>query len=69
MSFSTTNLFGGIVFGSIGFAAFIYGKKQANFKPMVIGIGLMAFPYFVSNTVFLWTIGLVLTLVLFLFRD
>jgi len=66
---NTTNLFGGIIFGSIGFAAFIYGKKQASFKPMVLGITLMAYPYFIPNTVAMYVVGILLTAALFVFRD
>ena len=69
MNFSAGSIFAGIVFGAIGFAAFIYGKKQVSFKPMLIGIALMAYPYFVSNTILLWGIGAALTVSLFLFRD
>ena len=66
---SMTNLMAGVIFGAIGFAAFIYGKKQASFKPMVIGIALMAFPYFISNTVAVYAIGAALSIALFIFRD
>ncbi|MBI4115591.1 MAG: hypothetical protein HY447_03340 [Candidatus Omnitrophica bacterium] len=66
---NTANLIGGLVFGSIGVAAFIYGKKQASYKPMVIGILLTAFPYFVQNAALLYMIGILLVLALFLFRD
>ena len=69
MNFSVGNLFAGIVFGAIGLAAFIYGKKQASVKPLVIGILLMAYPYFVSNAITVWAIGILLTGGLFLFRD
>ena len=44
--FSPSNLFAGIIFGSIGLGAFIYGKKNAFWRPVVIGIMLMAYPYF-----------------------
>ena len=69
MHISTANLLGGIVFGSIGFAAFLYGKKQASFKPMVIGIILMAYSYFVPNTIAIYAIGTALIFALFIFRD
>ena len=59
---------GGILFGSIGFGAFIYGKKQASIKPMIIGGALMAYPYFIPNTILLCLIGAVLTGALFIFR-
>lgn len=64
-----TALFGGLVFGAIGFAAFVYGKKQGSWKPMAIGILLTVFPYFVSNGLALIAIGTVLTVALFIFRD
>jgi hypothetical protein len=59
----------GMVFGAVGFAYFIYGKKQAMFVPLFCGICLMVFPYFVSNTVLLLMVGLVLSVLLpYLFR-
>ena len=68
-SIQTSNLIAGIVFGSIGFAAFIYGKKQSSFKAMMIAMALMVYPYFVSNTVWVTAIGIALTAALFIFRD
>ena len=66
---SMANLMGGIIFGAIGLAAFVYGKKQANFKPMAIGIALIAFPYFISNTMAIYAIGAALSVALFIFCD
>jgi len=66
MNLSTANILASVIFGSIGFAAFIYGKKQANFKALVIGVVLMVYPYFVANPIALFTIGGALTLALFL---
>ena len=62
-------LFGIILFGSIGFAAFIYGRKSRRPKPLVLDVGLKVFPYFVSQTWLLYTIGAVLCAGLFVFRD
>lgn len=67
-NFSPSNLFAGLIFGSIGFVAFIYGKKIASFRPMVIGIVLMIYPYFISGTLFLYLIGIVLTASLYFWR-
>ena len=39
----------GVVFGSIGLGFFIYGKKQKAVVPLVTGIALCIFPYFISN--------------------
>ena len=57
-----------MIFGSIGFGAFIYGKKQSSFSAMMIGALLMAYPYFVANVIALYAIGIILTLALFIFR-
>lgn len=58
----------GVVFGSVGLAYFVYGKKQQRFVPLLCGIGLMAFPYFISNTVLLVFVGLALSVVPYFFR-
>lgn len=67
--FSGANLIGGILFGAIGFVAFIYGKRMHVWKPMLLGLALMAYPYFVENDIALFAIGAVGTAGLFLFRD
>ncbi|HKD39000.1 MAG TPA: hypothetical protein VKB87_01825 [Myxococcaceae bacterium] len=50
----------GLLFGSVGLGFFVYGKKQRAVVPLVCGLVLMIFPYFVSNTVLLVAIGIVL---------
>lgn len=46
----------GVLFSSIGLGYFIYGKRQGAPIALVCGIGLMVFPYFVSNS---WAMVLV----------
>ena len=67
--FSAAELFAGFIFGSAGFVAFIYGKRRHLWKPMFIGLALMAYPYFVTEPIALLAIGVALTGSLFLFRD
>ncbi len=62
-------LFGSILFGAIGLAAFIYGKRMVLWKPMVIGIALMAYPYFVAETWLMYAVGCALCFGLYVFRD
>jgi hypothetical protein len=64
--FSLWGLVGGFLFGAIGFVAFIYGKRNSELKPMMIGIVLMVYPYFIRNTLVLYLIGVVLTAALYL---
>ena len=69
MTFTAANLFGQILFGAIGLAAFVYGKKQSSFKTMLLAVAIMGFPYVVSETWMLYAIGGVLTSLLFIWRD
>ena len=63
------DLFGWLIFGSVGFVAFVYGKRQVSWKAMAIGVALMAYPYFISNTIAMYIVGVVLTAALFVFRE
>ena len=49
-----------MLFGSIGVGYFIYGRKQRAAVPLVSGLALMVFPYFVSNVWLLVGVGVVL---------
>jgi hypothetical protein len=42
-------LFASLIWGSVGFGYFIYGKKQAQWVPMVGGIAMIAASYLVSS--------------------
>ena len=55
---STSQLIWAMVFGSIGFGYFIYGKKQKAVVPLISGIALLIFPYFVSNLYLLVIVGM-----------
>jgi len=50
----------GLLFGSIGLGFFVYGKRQRAVVPLVCGVALMVFPYFVTNTLFIVAIGVAL---------
>jgi hypothetical protein len=54
-------VFASFLFGAIGFAGFIYGKRMVLWKPMAIGTALMAYPYFVAETWLIYAIGCALS--------
>jgi hypothetical protein len=64
----TSSLLWGLLFGSIGLGFLIYGRKQKAVVPLVCGLALMIFPYFVSGTILLITIGIVLIVVPYFVR-
>jgi len=51
------------VLGSVGVGYFIYGKKQGKPIPLVAGIILMVFPYFVSSLIGMIAIGILVILI------
>ena len=65
---NSATLMWGLVFGSIGFGFFLYGKKQQVIAPLLCGIGLMAAPYIVKNPYLLVLSGVVLMGVPYFFR-
>lgn len=67
--FDMANLIAGSIFGSIGFVAFVYGKRMNLWKMMFCGLALMIYPYFVENMSILYGVGGVGTAALFFLRD
>lgn len=57
-----TSLIGGVLFGAFGLGYFVYGKRQRQSMPLVCGLGLMLFPYFVDSAPWMLVDGLVLLL-------
>ena len=53
----TAQLIWGMIFGAIGLGFFVYGKKQKAVVPLLSGISLFIFPYFVTNSYLLVLVG------------
>ena len=41
--------------------AFVYGKKMQQPKRLFLGLALMLFPYIVTDALWMWIVGSVLT--------
>lgn len=50
------SLWWGLLFGSIGLGYLVYGRRQRAAVPLLCGIALVVFPYFVANA---WAMVLV----------
>jgi predicted membrane protein len=59
----------GLLFSSIGLGFFLYGKKQRAVVPLVCGLVLMIYPYFIPNVIALVAIGVVLIAVPYFFKS
>ena len=64
----TAVLLWGLLFGSIGFGFFIYGKKQKAVVPLITGIVLCVLPYFIANVYALVVVGVVFMAIPFFVR-
>lgn len=50
----------GLLFSSIGFVYFVYGKKRQNLVIRYTGVALIVFPYFIQTPTILVLVGIVL---------
>lgn len=58
----------GLLFGSIGIGFLVYAKQQKAVVPLVVGLVLSIYPFFISNVYALVLIGLALTAVPYFIR-
>ena len=65
---STAVLLWGLLFGSVGFGFFLYGKKQKAVVPLITGIILCIVPYFIANVYALVIVGMILMAIPFIVR-
>ena len=66
---SPAYIFGAILFGILGFAAYRYGKNISSPRAKWIGITMMIYPYGVSQTWLMYVVGVGLCAALYWFRD
>jgi hypothetical protein len=62
-------LFAYILFGIVGLVAFRYGKQRGLWGAVSIGLALMVYPYFVSQTWLLYLVGTALCAGLFILHN
>jgi hypothetical protein len=62
-------LFGALLFGIIGYAAYRYGKKMSAPNTKWLGVALMLYPYAISRTWLLYLVGAALCVGLYVFRE
>ncbi len=50
----------GMLAGVFGVAYFVYGKRQTKLTPMIAGVLLCIYPYFIESVLWLAVVGLLL---------
>jgi hypothetical protein len=56
----TENLFLGIVASAVGTAYIVYGRRQAKYVPLLAGISLCLFTFFIDSWMWLCVVGVAL---------
>jgi len=57
---SSAALMWSVLFGSIGFGYLLYGKQQKNILAFATGFLLIIFPYFLTSTLLIVVVGILL---------
>jgi hypothetical protein len=65
---NTSELLWGVLFGSIGIGYFIYGRRQSKLIPLLCGVALMIYPYFMPNVTALVIVGAIFVVVPYFVR-
>ena len=63
------NLFASMVFGVVGAALFLYGRKAGRLVPLAAGLALLAVPYFIPNLIALVVVCCAITTLPWLLRN
>lgn len=64
----TSLLIWGMLFGAVGLGFFTYGRRQKAVVPLITGIALFIFPYFISNVYVLVIAGITLSVLPYFVR-
>jgi hypothetical protein len=65
---SEAELLWGVLFSSVGLGYFIYGKKQRTIVPLICGVALMVYPYFMTSLILMVVVGFVLVAIPYFVR-
>ena len=66
MLMNPASLMVSLTVSTIGFGFFIYGRKQARIPQVVVGLGLMIYPYFIGGVAPMLAVGAALLGILWL---
>ena len=67
--FNPYNILGSLIFCTIGWGAWRYGRQLDRWKPVAIGLALMVYPYLMTWVWELWAVGIGLCVLLWYHHD
>ncbi len=66
---SASSLFSSMLISCVGMGYFLYGKKAAKLWPLLAGIALCIYPFFVSSVWLMWVIAAGIIVAVYLLRE
>jgi hypothetical protein len=66
---STSSLFSSLLISCVGMGFFLYGKKAARFWPLLAGIALSIYPFFVTSVLLMWLIAAAIIVGVYIMRE
>ena len=69
MDFSTNYIMSSLLISCIGGAFFLYGKKAQRLYPLLGGIVLCIYPYFITNLYAMWATAAAIMALLYFLRE
>jgi len=64
-----SRLLWGLLFSSVGVGFCIYARQRRSVVPLLCGVALLIYPYFVSSVIATIAIGIALALIPYFFRE
>ena len=69
MNLDPANLLSSIIISCIGYGCYRYGRGAGKFYPVLGGIAMFIYPYFVSSVLLMWLIETALLAGLYFLRE
>jgi hypothetical protein len=64
-----SSLFSGLFISCIGMGFFLYGKKAAKLWPLLAGIALCVYPFFIGSVMLMWLLAAAIIVGVYLLRE
>ncbi len=69
MALNFNNIRSSLLISCLGMGFFMYGKRAGRLYPLLAGIAMSIYPFFVASAFFLWSITAAICAALYFLRD
>ncbi len=69
MDLNFDNIYSQLLISCLGMAFFMFGKKTQSLKPMLAGVAMSIYPFFVNNVWLLWAVTIAVMAGCFVLRE